>query len=453
MAARFRILGIPVQIDPWFLFGLFFVYQISSSSGGAPRVGIFAAVAIGVLTLIHELGHAFTARRFGCEVSVRLNLFVGWASYSSKHPLRRSQQILISVMGPASQLAVALFAMGVVHRLFQVGTGDRHMLFDLWQGLSWAGVVIGLLNLLPMWPLDGGHIVHHLLGKVLPDRAALQAILAVTVASMAAIIGLGVAARSGTGYLATERLEGPYRAALAIQDPATLSALWEQVRTFPAHLLTIPWFLLLFTGLATFQTFQALSSRPAPVSAPGDASFAEASIITAESRGWAEGRVPEFPTGWMASPWLRAHVAAQRGDEAGAHAALAQIVAPGRRWILPDPARLELAPLVARLPDPLPVGDPGPSLVLLRVLGNHGAPERLLHYASALYERTHSTEALLVAAAALVRRGYPDDGMRWLERAMREAPDAQRLTTDPSFLSLHTRPDYQQLVAEVRSRL
>ena len=46
--ARFRILGIPVQIDPWFLLGLFFVY--SWAGQGDQQVGLFAAVAIGMAT-------------------------------------------------------------------------------------------------------------------------------------------------------------------------------------------------------------------------------------------------------------------------------------------------------------------------------------------------------------------------------------------------------------------
>ncbi|MEZ5256419.1 MAG: hypothetical protein R2705_05890 [Ilumatobacteraceae bacterium] len=63
--ARFRILGIPVQIDPWFLLGLFFVY--SWAGQGDQQVGLFAAVAIGILTLIHELGHGDRPARSGAR--------------------------------------------------------------------------------------------------------------------------------------------------------------------------------------------------------------------------------------------------------------------------------------------------------------------------------------------------------------------------------------------------
>jgi len=194
--------------------------------------------------------------------------------------------------------------------------------------------------------------------------------LYVTILGIVAIVVVGAASANGDGFLARERLEGPLRAARAIQDPSTISALWAQLRNFPTYLLHMPWFLLLFTGLATMQSFQQLKPRPVVASAPGDSSFVEASVITAETRGWDEARVPELPAGWTASPWLRAHVAARRGDESGVQAAFAQLTTAGRRWVLPDPARAELGPIVERLGEPLPVGELGPSLVLLRVLAH-----------------------------------------------------------------------------------
>ena len=129
--ARFRVLGIQVQVDPWFLLGLFFVYSWS----GGDQIGLFAALSLGVLTLIHELGHALTARHYGCTVSIRLNLFVGWASCASDRPLAGGS-MLISLMGPFTQLAVALGALGFVHGMIL----DRTM----WSaGGSWASASRG----------------------------------------------------------------------------------------------------------------------------------------------------------------------------------------------------------------------------------------------------------------------------------------------------------------------
>ena len=51
-----------------------------------------------------------------------------------------------------------------VHSQVPNGVGGQY--YDLWQGAVWAGIVIGLLNLLPLWPLDGGHILLALLQAV-----------------------------------------------------------------------------------------------------------------------------------------------------------------------------------------------------------------------------------------------------------------------------------------------
>jgi hypothetical protein len=76
-----------------------------------------------------------------------------------------------------------------------------------------------------------------------------------------------------------------------------------------------------------------------------------------------------------------------------------------------------------------------------------------LGYATAVYERHRSVEALVLAAAALTRQGHHDDAVAWLARAMREAPDRARLTRDPAFLPLHDRADFRRLVSEVPDRL
>ena len=115
--ARFRLFGIPVAIDQGFVLGLllFFLWT------GGGRAGLFAALGVGLFTLIHELGHALTARRFGMQPSIALNFMVGWASYTREHA-KRGQEASISLMGPLTRLAVALPRRWLVrHRM--VGAG------------------------------------------------------------------------------------------------------------------------------------------------------------------------------------------------------------------------------------------------------------------------------------------------------------------------------------------
>ncbi len=443
--ARFRVLGIPVQVDPWFLLGLFFVYSWS----GGDQIGLFAALSLGVLTLIHELGHTLTARRYGCTVSISLNLFVGWASYASDRPLTRRQHVLISLMGPFTQLAVALAALGFVHGMIQ--RSDN--VVGWWQfgvGLSWAGVVIAFLNLLPLWPLDGGHVLHSLIGTFVPARAALRAVLVWTLVAIGLLLVLGLIAKGAdSGLLADER-QRPNDAARRLLDPSLSSALWAQVRALPAYLLSLPWFLLFFTGLATVQGMRSLSNRPEIAGSAGMGEDRLAEAVAAERRGWSERRLPAMPKGFTASPWLRAHLALRGGDTGGVQAALAQVTAPGRRWVLPDvPARVELAPLVEQLAEPVPLGAPVYNAVALHVMSWHGPADRLLRYAGELYAATRDPEVLFVAAAGLARRGEVDAALAWLRRAVVERPDADRVLGDPAFVPYRARPEFQRLLEEL----
>ncbi len=457
--AQFRLFGIPVSVDPWFFFGLFFVY---SWSGGG-RAGMFAAVALGVLTLVHELGHAMTARSFGCTVAISLNLFVGWASYSSEQPLTRRRRMLVSVMGPGTQLIVSCALLSVVYQRFHgaaggdVGTESRQLWGDVWIGVSWAGVVIALLNLLPLWPLDGGHLLHGLLERFLPARQALRVALLFTIAALGAIVILGLVSMTDrVGLL--EREQSRPRVALQELVNGTLpGALWAQVRSFPAYLLNLPWFLLLFSGMNTIQTLNRLSAADrgvdgamigARIDAPMNAESTQAAA--AEAFGWHSETAPTMPKGWTASPWLLAHLAVGRGDTGGAQAALARVVTRGKRWAVPDATRAELAPLLARVPQPWPIDDPAHGRSLLLIATHHASPERFLDYADRLYRAQPDPEALVIAARGLARRGFADDAMAWLSRAAVELSDSRRVAAEPDFASLHPRTDFQDVLARLR---
>ena len=126
---RFRVVGIPVTVDSWFLFSMVFVYVLA----GSGRAGLFAAVGIGVFTLVHELGHAVTARRYGCTVEIRLNFLMGWAAFSSPRPLSRLARIVISLAGPLAGLVSGLATLTVVHVVGQLdGPSPSGLFVDLW---------------------------------------------------------------------------------------------------------------------------------------------------------------------------------------------------------------------------------------------------------------------------------------------------------------------------------
>ncbi len=187
----FRMFGFPIRITPWFWLASLLLGW-SSSRDGNPHVLVSWLVAVFASILIHELGHAFAFRYFGIPAHVVLYHFGGLAvpdtAYTGswgRRPQSGSNQILISAAGPLAQLIVAgvlvigLLAAGKVvplggfvgtwlNRLalewnpsLDVNLGPESiatfLFFFLYVSVYWA-----LLNLLPIYPLDGGQMAREL---------------------------------------------------------------------------------------------------------------------------------------------------------------------------------------------------------------------------------------------------------------------------------------------------
>ena len=455
---RFSAFGIPVTIQPWFFLGLFMIFGIS----GGHRGGFFAAAFVGVLTLIHELGHAITARRFGATSAIQLNLFVGWASYSADKPLKRSQQILISLAGPLSQLFVGVAGLLVVHSIYHTSAsidGSFHLIteptgraalgVDLWSGLTWAGIVIALLNLLPLWPLDGGQVVFQVLRRFVSERRGMRIMAIFSLVLVGLIVVAGALVEQGAAWDTAQR-----KALVSVFDPSFASGMLAQLEVFPYLLLRSSLLLLIFSGFSCFQTLQSQRLRPAAVPA-GTFDLqrfrpADPAAVVAELSAWNTGTAPLMPPGWQTSPWLQAHLALRSGVETPVRAALANVATPGP-WTLPDPTRPELAELVPYLPQPLDVRDKAHSFSLARVLGNFGDPATFLELCTGLYQQFGDPEIFYIAATHLARRGFNDDALSWLRRAMMEIPNPDRANSDVAFTTLRLRPDFQQLISSLRT--
>jgi Zn-dependent protease len=131
--------------------------------------GLWLAGALAGFTLLHELGHAVVARQAGARAEISLNFLAGYASYVPTRPISRLEHIGISFAGPGIQIATGvaiLFAMGADPTSASSVDGNP----ATWA-IFWAGPVIGLFNLVPILPLDGGNIVSTALDRVLPGRA------------------------------------------------------------------------------------------------------------------------------------------------------------------------------------------------------------------------------------------------------------------------------------------
>jgi Zn-dependent protease len=166
---RFRLFGIDVRINPWF-----WVVSAAMGWGGGPdrarddflqRLLVWI-VCVFVSILIHELGHVLAGRIFGSHGHIVLYGMGGLAIGSSALE-RRWQRIAVYAAGPAAGfLLLGVIWGGVtlagVHPTDLAGKAYRYM---VWINLAW-----GLVNLLPVYPLDGGQISRDVCSGLWHDR-------------------------------------------------------------------------------------------------------------------------------------------------------------------------------------------------------------------------------------------------------------------------------------------
>jgi Zn-dependent protease/predicted transcriptional regulator len=130
------------------------VDQVSPGLGGLKYVAGFAfAVILYLSVLLHEASHAYMARHYGFQVTSITLHFLGGATAIDGEARTPRQELLIAVVGPLSSIAVGLAAFG----LWFV-TPDGLLLMAV-EGLAGANLIVGVLNLVPGLPLDGGRVL------------------------------------------------------------------------------------------------------------------------------------------------------------------------------------------------------------------------------------------------------------------------------------------------------
>ena len=133
--------------------------------------------------LVHELGHALTAKHYGKRVEIVLQAFGGYASYSGGERLSKLQTLAITAAGPAIQILLGIVVWSLTKRIDIPGAYGRDFFTILYViSFLWA-----ILNLLPVLPLDGGRLMETMLG---PQRIRLTLQISIAIAVMIAVLAL-----------------------------------------------------------------------------------------------------------------------------------------------------------------------------------------------------------------------------------------------------------------------
>lgn len=178
---RFRLFGMPVIVRGSFLV-IAALIGFLGVGDAAQTVAWIAVVFVSIL--IHELGHALTARMFGSGVVIELNGLGGLTRWSvPEGELTPGRRSLIAASGSAVGLAFG----GIVWLVATQFAPYPPLTAFVLENLIYVNVFWGLLNWLPIRPLDGGHLLESLLEKVAPARAETIARVIFTVTAAGAL--------------------------------------------------------------------------------------------------------------------------------------------------------------------------------------------------------------------------------------------------------------------------
>jgi Zn-dependent protease/predicted transcriptional regulator len=160
-----KIFGIPVRVDySWFLVMILFTWTFATGYYPAEfpnwstveywAVGAVTAVLLFGCVLLHELGHSWVSIRYKIPVrSITLYIFGGISQISSE-PTSAMSEFWITIAGP-----LVSFALAGIFALLTIPAAGFAPLLAMVKYLAYINLILGVFNLLPGFPLDGGGVL------------------------------------------------------------------------------------------------------------------------------------------------------------------------------------------------------------------------------------------------------------------------------------------------------
>lgn len=183
---RFTIFGIPVEVEPWFWLVMAYIgggFYALKSNDPAAYTGVLLFMMAGFISVLgHELGHALTGwKRGGGSVWIKLWAFGGLAYHQGGRLDRRNRCAMI-LAGPGAGLFMAAISIVTLFVVFPTPEAiqrlvyylsytmiphdamlevfpDDRPIYGLLNAMIWVNVWWSILNLVPVYPLDGGQFM------------------------------------------------------------------------------------------------------------------------------------------------------------------------------------------------------------------------------------------------------------------------------------------------------
>lgn len=207
---NFTLFGIPIRVHPLFWL-MAFIFGASAGDLLFLMVWVFVVF---ISILFHELGHGLAMQFFRQPANIVLYLGGGltipdsvrWGTGWSDDTLERRQQILITLAGPFAGFAIAAvvmfavtaaggstelnFFLGFIPIPLAVLPSAGRLINIFISTMLWVNVFWGIINLMPVFPLDGGQIARHVLLEIDPVDGMRKSLwLSVITGALVAIVG------------------------------------------------------------------------------------------------------------------------------------------------------------------------------------------------------------------------------------------------------------------------
>jgi len=148
----FKIMGIPIELHITFILLLILVYFLWGFGGLILYALLFTSV------VLHELGHSYVAKKYGVNIAKIMLLPIGGVAMMDKIP--REGEFRIAVAGPLVSITL-----GILLLIFSKYVDFNVNGYSLFQSIGYLNILLGIFNLLPAFPMDGGRILRAILSK------------------------------------------------------------------------------------------------------------------------------------------------------------------------------------------------------------------------------------------------------------------------------------------------
>src|SRR5437660_5302262 len=169
----FSIAGIDINIHiSWLIILVFLTFSLAtgwfpitypgSSTVTYYLLGLIASILLFVSVLLHELAHSFVARSRGLQVKSIVLFIFGGVSNIEQEPQTPGVEFAMAFVGPLVSLLIGVVCYGL---LFLV-RGTHSLIEPILWYLAVANILLGIFNLIPGFPLDGGRVLRSIIWKI-----------------------------------------------------------------------------------------------------------------------------------------------------------------------------------------------------------------------------------------------------------------------------------------------